>query len=316
MQVPGTRPSPPLQPALPAPSPASPLLFSLVIPAHDEGDNLAATVEELVRALDLERIPHEIVIVDDNSSDSTGASARELAGRLRQVRVVTRKHLPGFGRAVRAGLEVCRGDAVAIVMADRSDDPGDVVRYYRKLAEGYDCVFGSRFRRGSRVEFYPRGKLIVNRIVNRALQLLFWTRFNDLTNAFKAYRMEVLRACGPYSSSHFNLTVEMALSALVRRYHIAEIPIHWYGRTWGASKLSVFRMGRRYLVVVLKCFFDKLLIGDDILEERLVERSRGEDRVRGLEERVGRVETALHELAGEQGPGAARSTPAGEAARR
>jgi dolichol-phosphate mannosyltransferase len=277
---------------------AEPMLFSIVIPAHNEEDNLGPTVEELVRLLDLERIPHEIVVVDDNSSDLTGATAQELATRFRQLRIVTRRRMPGFGRAVRAGLETIRGDAVTIVMADRSDDPHDVVRYYRKLEEGYDCVFGSRFRSGSRVEHYPRGKLFVNRIVNHAIRWLFWTRFNDLTNAFKAYRTEVIRACGPYSSSHFNLIIEMSLSALIRRYHIAEIPISWYGRTWGASKLSLFEMGRRYLVVVLKMFFDKLLIGDDILEERLVARNRSEERMRELEARVERVETGLESLAG------------------
>jgi dolichol-phosphate mannosyltransferase len=274
----------------------APMLFSIVIPAHNEEDNLAPTVEELARLLDLEHIPHEIIVVDDNSSDLTGATARELATRFRQLRVVTRKRMPGFGRAVRAGLEAVRGDAVTIVMADRSDDPRDAVRYYRKLEEGYDCVFGSRFRSGSRVEHYPRPKLIVNRIVNHAIRWLFWTRFNDLTNAFKAYRTEVIRACGPYSSSHFNLIIEMSLSALIRRYHIAEIPISWYGRTWGASKLSVLEMGRRYLVVVLKMFFDKLLIGDDILEERLVARNRSEERMRELEARVQRVETGLESL--------------------
>lgn len=295
---------------------AAPLLFSLVIPAHDEADNLGPTVEELARLLELERIPHEIILVDDNSSDATGATARELATRFRQLRVVTRNRMPGFGRAVRAGLEVCRGDAVVIVMADRSDDPRDVVRYYRKLEEGYDCVFGSRFRRGSRVEHYPRGKLIANRIVNHLIRALFWTRFNDLTNAFKAYRMEVLRACGPYSSSHFNLIIEMSLSALIRRYHIAEIPICWYGRTWGASKLSIFQMGRRYLVVVLKIFFDKLLIGDDILEERLVARNRGEERVRALEERVLRVETGLEQISAEKRGAVAVDPAPGAAARR
>ncbi len=312
----GARPQPASAP-LGARIPEAPaFLFSLVIPAHDEEHNLVSTVEELVRVLESERIPHEVVIVDDNSSDRTGAVAQELASRLRQVRIVTRTRMPGFGRAVRAGLDACRGDAVAIVMADRSDDPRDVVRYYRKLEEGYDCVFGSRFRSGSRVEHYPRGKLIANRIVNRSIQLLFWTRFNDLTNAFKAYRMEVLRACGPYSSSHFNLIVEMSLSALIRRYHIAEIPIRWYGRTWGASKLSIFQMGRRYLVVVLKVFFDKLLIGDDILEERLVERSRSEERARALEERVERLESALEQLAADPEPAPARRAAPEPAARR
>ena len=183
------------------------------------------------------------------------------------------------------------------------DDPRDVVRYYRKIEEGYDCVFGSRFRRGSQVLGYPPLKLIVNRIVNRGIQLLFWTRFNDLTNAFKAYRRHVILECGPYSSSHFNLTLEMSLNALVRRYHIAEIPIHWYGRTWGSSNLSMFNMGRRYLSVLLKLFFERMLISDDILEERLVERTWNADRLRVLEERVAKLEDAGERSAAPAGQG-------------
>jgi dolichol-phosphate mannosyltransferase len=137
------------------------------------------------------------------------------------------------------------------------------------------------------------GKLIINRIVNKGIQLLFWTSLNDLTNAFKVYRREVVEACGPYSSSHFNLTIEMSLSALIRRYHIAEIPINWYGRSWGASKLSIAQMGRRYLSVLLKLFFDRILIGDDIFEERLAAGEVADHRLRSLEKRLDDVESSL-----------------------
>ena len=216
-----------------------------MIPAHNEEANLEPTLLELTATLDAERLRYEIIIVNDNSSDETLTVATRLARERGEIRVISRTALGGFGRAIRAGLAAMRGDLVVIVMADRSDDPRDVVRYYRKIAEGYDCLFGSRFRKGSRVTNYPRGKLIVNRIVNRVIQLLFWTQFNDLTNAFKAYGRHVIEECGPYSSSHFNITIEMSLTALVRRYQIAEIPISWFGRTWGASNLSVAAMGSR-----------------------------------------------------------------------
>jgi len=132
--------------------------------------------------------------------------------------------------------------------------------------------------------------------VNRAIQVLFWTRFNDLTNAFKMYRREVVVDCGPFSSSHFNLTIEMSLSALIRRYLIAEIPVNWSGRTWGSSKLSVWEMGRRYLSVLLKLFFERMLISDDLLDERLMLRSaeRGslDARLAALERRIDALEAA------------------------
>jgi dolichol-phosphate mannosyltransferase len=155
-------------------------LLSLVMPTFNEAANVERTLAELILELDRERVPFEIVVVDDNSSDGTREILERMATLRPEIRIISRAMLGGFGRAIRTGLQVVRGEVVVVVMADSSDAPLDVVRYYRKILEGYDCVFGSRFRSGSVVENYPRGKLIANRIVNRAVQFLFWTRFNDL----------------------------------------------------------------------------------------------------------------------------------------
>lgn len=267
-----------------------PKLLSVVIPARDEAENLGPTVTALVQELDAARIPFEIIVINDGGDPGTQEVADRLKAERSEVRVAPGASAPGFGRAVRAGLGEVRGDVVVISMADRSDSPSDVVRYYRKIEEGFDCVFGSRFRKQSRVTNYPLGKLILNRLVNKGIQLLFWTGFNDMTNAFKAYRREVILECGPYSASHFNLTIEMSLSALIRRYHIAEIPIDWTGRTWGGSKLNARHMGRRYLSVLLKMFFEKTLVSDDVLEERLAHRQQLPSQYARLEARVDALE--------------------------
>jgi dolichol-phosphate mannosyltransferase len=244
------------------------LLLSIVVPAHNEEQNLEATISQLVKVLDEEQVPFEVIIVDDNSTDGTATVVESLMQRRAELRLIRRRGPAGFGHAVKAGLAASVGQMIIILMADNSDHPRDVIRYYRLLEEGYDCVFGSRFRKGSHVENYPRGKLIANRVVNTMLRALFRTRFNDLTNAFKGYRRHVIVQCGPYSSCHYNLTIELSLSALIRNYRIAEIPINWNGRRWGGSKLSIFKMGRRYLSVVLKIFLDSMLVKDDIMEER------------------------------------------------
>jgi dolichol-phosphate mannosyltransferase len=250
-----------------------PLRLSVVIPAHQEELSLGACLDGLTGVLQRHRIPHEIVVVDDASTDDTSRVARARAEADPAIRCIRRSPPAGFGRAVRAGLAAASGDVVVIFMADLSDHPDDVVAYYRKIEEGYDCVFGSRFVRGSAVDHYPIVKLVANRIVNRLIQALFWTRFNDLTNAFKAYRADVIRECGPYCASHFNITIEMSLGALIRGYSIAQIPIHWSGRTWGSSNLKLREMGRRYLCVLLKTFFEKVLVADDLLAERDARRS-------------------------------------------
>ena len=244
------------------------LKLSIVIPAHNEERNLPDTVHELQAMLRTEKLPYEIIIVNDCSSDGTAGVIAGMMAEDPHVRTVNRTPPGGFGRAIRAGLALVEGDVVVPYMADKSDDPVDVVRYYRKIEEGYDCVFGSRFRPGARVENYPTVKLIANRIVNRCIQAMFFCRFNDLTNAFKAFRTEVILDCGPYRASHFNITIEMSLSALIRKYKIAEIPISWYGRTWGSSHLRLSQMGRRYLATLLKVFAERLLISDDLIAER------------------------------------------------
>jgi dolichol-phosphate mannosyltransferase len=164
---------------------------------------------------------------------------------------------------VRAGLDEFTGDAVAIVMADGSDSPDDVLRYYRLLEEGYDCAFGSRFVRGASVQDYPRFKLVLNRISNFAIRVLFRHGYNDTTNAFKAYRREVIETVQPILSNHFNLTVELPLKAIVRGHTYAVVPISWTNRETGASKLHLQEMGSRYVFIVLYVLLEHYLSRGD-----------------------------------------------------
>lgn len=243
------------------------LLYSVLIPAYNEAENLPPTLEQMADTLRSEGIPFELLVVNDNSTDTTAEVLASLASALPELHVVNNTPPGGLGRAIRCGLKHFRGDVVAIVMADSSDSPEDVAACYRKIEEGYDCVFGSRFRPQSKVSQYPPVKLVANRIVNTALRLLFLTRFNDLTNAFKVYRRHVIESISPLQAAHFNITIEMSLSCLIRRFKIAEIPIRWSGRTWGQSNLRLREMGRRYLCTLLMIWFERMLILDDLLLE-------------------------------------------------
>lgn len=249
------------------PAPTNTLKLSVLIPARNEEANIGPTVEALGEQLRSEGIPFEILVVDDGSADHTADSVRALEGAWPELRMVRNSGLPGLGRAIRTGLPHVRGDALAVMMADRSDHPHDLVRCYRTLEAGYDCVFGSRFLKGSVTTAYPPLKLAVNRVANKLIQVMFMTPHNDLTNAFKVYRRHVIEEIGPLHASHFNITIEMSLSALIRGYSIAMIPIHWSGRTWGSSKLRLREMGRRYLCTLLKIWCERVLIQDDLIAE-------------------------------------------------
>jgi dolichol-phosphate mannosyltransferase len=239
------------------------LRLSVVIPAYNEAEGIQNTLGPLVGALEAAEIEHEVIVVDDGSTDGTAQSVARFAGDHWRVRCVRSPYERGFGLAVRAGLEVFEGDAVAIVMADGSDSPDDLVRYHRLLEEGYECAFGTRFAPGSRVHDYPRFKLVLNRIVNFGIRLLFRLQYNDTTNAFKAYRREVIDNCQPLLSKHFNLTVELPLKAITRGHTFATPAISWTNRTTGTSKLRLQEMGSRYLFIILYVFLeDHLSRGD------------------------------------------------------
>jgi dolichol-phosphate mannosyltransferase len=235
----------------------------VVIPARDEAESIGDTLRGAAAALDAEDIDYEIIVVDDSSVDGTRQVVEEVAAQSPAIRCIQSPFTGGFGLAVRAGLEVFEGDAVAIVMADGSDHPRDLVRYHHLLQEGYDCAFGSRFMAGSSVQDYPRVKLILNRVVNLGIRLLFRHGYNDTTNAFKAYRREVIENIQPLFSNHFNLTVEMPLKALIRGHSYGVVPISWANRSWGESKLGLKEMGSRYLFIVLYAVLEQHLSRGD-----------------------------------------------------
>jgi dolichol-phosphate mannosyltransferase len=237
--------------------------LSVVIPAHDEEGSIAGTVTALADALRGEGIDYEILVVDDASTDRTAEVVARLAEADGAVRYLRSPYRNGFGFAVRAGLEAFTGEAVAIVMADGSDAPEDLVAYHRLLAAGYDCAFGSRFMKGADVTGYPPVKRLVNRVVNLGIRALFGHGYNDTTNAFKAYRRSVVETVQPLLSHHFNLTVELPLKAVVRGHSYAVVPISWRGREHGTSKLRLEEMGSRYLYVVLLVFLEHHLSRGD-----------------------------------------------------
>ena len=237
--------------------------LSVVIPAHNEAGSIGQTVESFAARLDEERIDYEVLVVDDASGDGTAGIVRALAAENPRVRCERSVLPPGFGHAVRHGLSHYRGDAVAIVMADASDSPEDLISYYRVLEDGYDCAFGTRFAHGSRLEGYPLTKLVANRLVNWSIRALFRHGYDDTTNAFKAYRREVIDHVTPLLSNHYNLTVELPLKAVVRGYTYAVVPISWRNRTHGQSGLRIKEMGSRYLFIVLYVFLEHHLSRGD-----------------------------------------------------
>ena len=231
--------------------------LSVIIPAKDEDENISLCIQEITNELIKENIDYEILVIDDGSTDQTYEIVSKITRTTPSVKCIKNLGENGFGRAIRLGLNHFKGDAVAIMMADRSDSPQDLIQYWNTLKEGYECVFGSRFIIGSNVYDYPKMKLLVNRLVNTMIRIAFRIESNDITNAFKIYRKEVIQGCHPLISPHFNLTVEIPLKAIIRGFSWKVVPISWRNRTKGVAKLKLREMGSRYFFIVAYLWLEK-----------------------------------------------------------
>jgi len=233
--------------------------ISCVVPAYNEEENLEELIERLIPALEShdETKDYEIILVNDNSTDNTPSIIDALANENPRIKPVHRASTPGFGNAIKEGLKHAEGDIIIPVMGDLSDDPKDIPKLVRKIEEGYDIAYGSRFIKGGSVEDYPTAKMLANRIFNNAVRFLFGIPHRDVTNAFKAYKREVLDAIGieNIEAEGFDLTVEIPLKAHILGFKSAEVPVNWHGREKGEAKLKLSENGFVYGKRLLKLFF-------------------------------------------------------------
>lgn len=238
--------------------------LSVVLPAYNEEGSIEETIFTLYTKLYKEDINHEILVVNDNSKDNTLELLKNIQKTIPTLVIHTNYGPNGFGNAIKYGLNNYTGDCVAIMMADLSDDPDDLVNFYRRLCIGdIDCVFGSRFIKGGKLVDYPFIKLVINRIANLIIQITIGIKYNDATNAFKLYKRNVIDGISPLLAPHFNLTIELSLKSIIRGYSYVVIPNKWYNRKEGVSKLKIKEMGSRYFFILCYCFIEKFFSRGD-----------------------------------------------------
>ena len=239
--------------------------LSVVIPAYNEALNLPDTLNSFYEELLKNKVDHELLVINDNSKDNTSEVLAGLQLSIPTLRTIFNDPPHnGFGFAIRKGLENFSGDCVAIIMADMSDSPADLVNFYNVFIEKkVDCVFGSRFIKGGKVVGYPGNKRFLNRLVNNMIRIVFRINYNDCTNAFKLYSRKCIEGLKPFMSPHFNLTVELPLKAIVRGYSYEVVPNSWQNRKHGESNLKIREMGSRYFFIILYCLIEKFFSRGD-----------------------------------------------------
>ncbi len=233
-------------------------MLSILIPLRDESDNLDNIVGRFDQ--DLQSINYEVIFVNDFSSDNTLQKAKTISSKKKNYKVYDNQK-KGLGGALNLGIEKAQGEYTCIMMADLSDDIDDLKVYYKKISQNeHDAIFGSRFMRSSKVKDYPLNKLILNRIFNFFVKVLFLNKYNDFTNAFKIYRSDILKSFIPLISESFNIFLEMPLKIISRGYKYEIIPINWYNRKKGKAKFNMKELRSKYLFTLIYCFIEKILL--------------------------------------------------------
>lgn len=235
------------------------MTLSLIIPVHNEIDQLDYTLKKLTK-LKTKINQLEFVFVDDFSTDGTFKFLKKNTKNKKFIKLIRNKK-KGLGSAIQEGIKKSKFDYVCIFMCDMSDDIKDVIKYYNFISKkNIDAVLGSRFIYKSKVKNYPLIKLVVNRIANNLIKIIFLSKYNDFTNAFKIYDRKVLLKFLPIVSESFNVFLELPLKIITRGYKYEIIPISWSGRMHGNSKFNMHETGSMYIFTLLYCFFEKILL--------------------------------------------------------
>ncbi len=234
--------------------------LSIIIPCKNEEKSIETTLIKIRKKIFNKIKDVEYILVNDFSSDSTLKICRKLSKKYKNI-IIKDNKTQGLGSAINLGVNVSKKKYVAIMMADLSDDPIDLVKYYREITKNkFDAVFGSRFQKDSKLINYPLKKLIYNRIFNYLVKFIFLSDYNDFTNAFKIYKKSVFNELKPLVSENFNIFLELPLKIIVRKKKYKIITISWRNRKMGISKFKVHELGSKYFFTLLYCFFEKILL--------------------------------------------------------
>jgi dolichol-phosphate mannosyltransferase len=223
---------------------------SFVIPCHNEEMNIRPLVDGI---LDLYGdCVHEIILVNDGSTDGTASVMAEVAGRNQRVKTLHRSPPNGVGRAVAEGLSQARGRYVLTMDCDFEHLLPEFRDLFDCAVEGYDVIVGSRFSRHSVLLNYPFFKIVANRGFHLLARLLLLRNFRDVTNNLKLMRLEVV-ANMQLREPGFAVNAETGLQPLILGYRVKEVPISWINRSpgMGASSFRLVHVGGGYWRVLL-----------------------------------------------------------------
>ena len=213
--------------------------ISVIIPAKNEEAIILKTLKKFEESW-IVHVEHEILIINDNSSDKTAELIKNT--NFKKLKIILIDNVKfGLGSAITCGIDNSSNEFISIYMADMSDSLDDLKNYYDKIKnnKSLDAIFGSRFIKNSKITNYPKIKLLLNRMANNLIKIIFFSKYNDFTNAFKIYKRTTLLKLYPLVSENFNIFLELPLKIECRKFKYEIIPITWNGRELGESKFKL-----------------------------------------------------------------------------
>ena len=227
--------------------------ISIVIPAHNEEDNIANVIDRIEEMLDLD---HELVVVNDHSVDATAQIVAELSRQYNNIKLVENKLEPGFANALRTGFGNVNAEVVIPIMGDLCDDLTTIKKMFEKMNEGYDIVCGSRYMKGGLRNGGSKFKAFLSCLGGKSIHYLLGVPTYDIPNAFKMYKKKVIDSID-IKSKGFEISMEIPLKAYFMGFKIAEVPTAWQERTKGKSSFKIFKLLPSYLKLYIWAIFKR-----------------------------------------------------------
>ncbi len=216
-----------------------------IMPVYNEGPNIAQALAEIDARV---QRPKRVLVVHDFDEDDTVPVVRSLQPQYPWVELLRNNRGRGVLNAIRAGIDAATSDVVIITMADLSDDltvVGPMVELIR--LGGYDVVCASRYMKGGRQIGGPPLKKLLSRLAGVSLHWLGALPVHDATNAFRAYRRELLASIPIESTGGFEYSLELTAKAHARGARITEVPSTWHDRAAGQSRFRLAAWLPKYL---------------------------------------------------------------------
>lgn len=221
--------------------------LTIVIPARNEQDVIIGTLNSIKQNV---KTPHIVLIIDD-SNDNTSFLVRKYMKRYKGVNLIRgNPQKKSFARALKIGFDKAKEGMVVVVMADMCDDPKTIDKMYKKSVQGWDIVCGSRYMKRGKKIGGPKIQNLFSSLICKMINMFTGIPTQDVSNAFKMYRLSILDGIKINLSSGVEASMEITLQAFFKGAKITEIPTTWKGRTLGQSKFRIFHRTPKYARIV------------------------------------------------------------------